>query len=65
MTKLDLKSLRPQIDLEGKYVDFSTLRTALTVASIVRDLEVNLTEATQEGKCRAICPKCKKNEVLR
>lgn len=60
MVKLDIAKLRPKLDLEGKYVDFNTLRTALSVQTIVRDLEINLTEAAQEGECRATCPKCKK-----
>lgn len=60
MTKLDLGVLRPKLDLEGKYVDFGILRTALTVVKIVRDLDINLTEPTREGECRATCPKCRK-----
>jgi hypothetical protein len=60
MVKLDIADLRPKLDLEGKYVDFNTLRTALSVEKLVRDLEVNLKDPTNEGECRATCPKCKK-----
>lgn len=61
MIELNLESLRAQIDLEGKYVDFSLLRTAITVEKLVRGLGVELTEATKEGECRAKCPKCGKD----
>lgn len=60
MVKLDIGELRSKLDLEGKYVDFNALRTALSVASIVKDLDVKLSKPTEEGECRSICPKCKK-----
>lgn len=60
MIQLDIKELRSKLDLDGKYVDFSILRTSLPVEKLVRDLDVKLTEATKEGECRGICPKCKK-----
>jgi hypothetical protein len=61
MTKLILKELRPKLDLETKYVDFSVLRTALSVAIVAGDLETNLSEATKDGECRGKCPKCRKD----
>ena len=60
MIQLDIKELRSKLDLEGKYVDFSILRAAVTVEKLVRDLDVNLSEPSKEGECRANCPKCKK-----
>lgn len=60
MSKLDLGILRPKLDLDGKYVDFGVLRTSLSVAAVVKDLETNLTAPTKEGECRATCPKCRK-----
>jgi hypothetical protein len=61
MINLDMAELRPKIDLENKYVDFSLLRTALTVAKVVGDLNVALTKASKEGECRGKCPKCGKD----
>jgi hypothetical protein len=61
MIQLDLAALRSQLDLEGKYVDFSLIRTALTVEKVVRDLDIILTEPTKEGECRGKCPKCQKD----
>jgi len=61
MIKLDLASLRPQLDLEGKYVDFSLLRTTLTVAKVVGDLDINLSAPSKEGESRGTCPKCGKD----
>ena len=61
MVNLDIAELRSKIDLEGKYVDFSLLRTALTMAKIVRDLDLDMTEPTKEGECRGKCPKCDKD----
>jgi len=60
MVNLDIVELRSKIDLEGKYVDFSLLRTALTVVKIVRDLDLEMTKPTKEGECRSKCPKCEK-----
>ncbi len=61
MVNLDVVELRSKLDLEGKYVDFSLLRTALTVEKVVRDLDIILTEPTKEGECRGKCPKCQKD----
>ncbi len=60
MVNLDVRHLRPEIDLEGKYVDFSVLRTALSVATLIKDLQVSLSEPNKEGECRGKCPKCEK-----
>jgi hypothetical protein len=60
MVNLDVAELRPKLDLEGKYVDFSVLRTALAVVKVVRDLDVSLSEPNKEGECRGTCPKCQK-----
>lgn len=62
--KHDFMALRSRIDLEGKYVEFSFLRTVLTVERVVRDLETDLTEPNQDGECRGTCPKCDKPRSL-
>ncbi len=62
MVNLDIAELRSEIDLESKYVDFSVLRTALSVATVVGDLETNLSEPNKEGECRGKCPKCEKEK---
>ena len=62
MQKLDLAELRSKIDLEGMYVDFAILRSALTVANVARDSGVQLSEPTFDGECRGKCPKCKKEK---
>ncbi len=61
MVDLDIEHLRQKIDLESKYVDFSLIRTTLTVEKTVKDLDVTLTDPTKEGECRGKCPKCKKD----
>ncbi len=61
MVNLDIADLRSKIDLEGKYVDFSVLRTALSVPTVARDLETNLSEPSKDGECRGKCPKCEKD----
>jgi len=61
MVNLDIADLRSKINLEGKYVDFSVLRTALSVATVARDLETNLSEPSKDGECRGKCPKCEKD----
>ncbi len=60
MIGLSLNELRLKLDLEGKYVDFNLLRTSLTVEKVVRDLDINLSEANKDGESRAKCPKCGK-----
>ncbi len=62
MKQINLATLRPKLDLEGKYVDFSVLRTALAVATVARDLETNLSEPSKDGECRGTCPKCGKEK---
>ncbi len=62
MVNLDIAELRSKIDLEGKYVDFSVLRTALAVAKIVGDLDLEMTEPSKDGDCRGKCPKCEKEK---
>jgi hypothetical protein len=62
MVNLDVLELRPNLELENKYVDFSVLRTALSVEQILRDLNVSLTEPSKEGECRGKCPKCEKEK---
>ena len=58
--KPNFVELRSQLDLESKYVEFSLLRTALTVVKVVTDLEVYLIETKEEGEFRGTCPKCQK-----
>lgn len=60
MVNLDVVELRPNLELENKYVDFSVLRTALSVATLIKDLQVALSEPSKEGECRGKCPKCAK-----
>ncbi len=62
MVNLDVARLRPKLDLENKYVDFSVLRTSLTVFQVVGDLSVEMTELNKEGECRGKCPKCEKDK---
>lgn len=61
MVNLDTALLRPKIDLENKYVDFSLLRSALTVEKLVRDLEIKLSAPSKDNERRAKCPKCEKD----
>lgn len=61
MVNLDIAELRSKIDQENKYVDFSILRTALSVQKIVVDLGVSLSAPNKEGECRGKCPKCEKD----
>jgi len=62
MVDLDIAELRSKIDLEGKYVDFSVLRTALTVDKVTIDLDINLSDPNKQGECRGACPKCQKEK---
>ena len=62
MKKLDVAELRSKINMDGRYVDFGLLRSALTVSSVARDSGVLLSEPTFEGECRGTCPKCKKEK---
>ncbi len=64
MIQLDLAALRSQLDLEGKYVDFSLIRTALTVEKVISNLAVDLTEPSETGERRGKCPKCRKERVF-
>ncbi len=64
MGNMDIGYLRPQIDMEKKYVDFSVLRTALNISVVAKDLGVKLSEPSYEGECRAKCPKCGKERSL-
>ena len=61
MVNLDTAELRLNLDLEGKYVDFSLLRTSLTVTKLIEDLQIALSEPSKEGECRGKCPKCDKD----
>jgi hypothetical protein len=58
--KTDIEELRPNLDLERKYVDFSSIRTAITVLSMVERLEIKVSEPNEEGERRGNCPKCDK-----
>jgi hypothetical protein len=60
MVNLDIRDLRPNLDLENKYVDFSFVRNALSVASVVKDLQIVLSTPTEDAECRGTCPKCAK-----
>ena len=62
MQKLDVAELRSKIDMNGLYVDFAILRSALTVANVARDSGAQISEPSFEGECRGTCPKCKKEK---
>lgn len=62
MVNLDIRDLRPNLDLENKYVDFALVRNALSVASVVKDLQINLSAPTKDAECRGTCPKCAKEK---
>jgi hypothetical protein len=62
MKKLDVAELRSKIDLDNLYVDFSILRSAISVSTIARDSGVELSVPAFEGDCRGTCPKCKKEK---
>jgi len=62
MKKLDLAELRLKIDMDGRYVDFAILRSALSVSKVAGDSGVKLSDPTFEGECRGTCPKCKKEK---
>src|SRR5688572_28890949 len=64
MKNLDVAELRSKIDVDGLYVDFGVLRSALSVVDVARDSGVQLSEPTFEGECRGTCPKCKKEKSL-
>jgi hypothetical protein len=61
MVNLDVAELRSKLDLDGKYVDFSLLRSTLSVITVVSNLDIYLTEPNKEGECRGRCPKCDKD----
>jgi hypothetical protein len=61
MINLDAAELRSKLGLETKYVDFSLIRASLTVTALVADLNIFLSEPTEEGECRGKCPKCGKD----
>jgi hypothetical protein len=60
MTKINLSELRPRLDLEAKYVDFNSIRTAVNILTVVESMELKITEPNKEGESRGDCPKCKK-----
>lgn len=64
MNCLNFEAVRPLIDLDGKYVDFGLLRTALTVGKVTADLQVILAPPTAEGETRGTCPKCGKERAF-
>ncbi len=59
---MEIVELRSKIDMEKLYVDFSVIRTALSVATLTKDLQVALSEPSKEGECRGQCPKCAKEK---
>ncbi len=61
MVNLDVVKLRSEIDVEKKYVDFSLIRASLTVITLIADMNISLSEPTEEGECRGKCPKCEKD----
>lgn len=65
MKKLDLAELRLKIDMDGRYVDFAILRSALSVSKVAGDSGVKLSDPTFEGECRGTCPKCKKEKSFK
>lgn len=58
--KIDIEYLRQKTDLEGKYVDFNTIRGCLTVLTVAEDVGTGFSEPNDDGECRGDCPKCDK-----
>lgn len=58
--KPNIEYLRQKTDLNGKYVDFNTIRGCLTVLTVAEDIGTDLNEPNDEGECRGDCPKCEK-----
>lgn len=61
---MEIAELRSKIDTEKLYVEFSVIRTALSVAGIARDLQLSLSEPSKEGERRGACPKCGKDRAF-
>jgi len=61
MVTLVVAELRPKLDMNGLFVDFNVIRTALSVKTITGNLGVSLSLPTEEGECRGKCPKCAKD----
>jgi hypothetical protein len=61
---MEIAELRSKIDPEKLYVDFGVIRTALSVATLTRDLQLSLSEPSKEGECRGSCPKCGKDRAF-
>ncbi len=55
---MELADLRSRIDPDKFYVDFALLRAALSVTTLVGDLQVVMSDPNREGECRGQCPKC-------
>lgn len=58
METMDMEELRLRIDLENRYVEFDSLRSAVTLASLVDRLGMEVIETGENGEVRARCPKC-------
>ena len=61
---MDLGELRSKIDMEGKYVDFSSIRTAVSVLTLTDAVGLNICEPKPDGECRGKCPVCKSERSL-
>ena len=64
MVNLDVGELRSKIDINGLYVDFGILRSALNISTVAKDSGISLSEPTYEGESRGKCPKCGKQRSL-
>lgn len=64
MVKFDVAELRSKIDVAGKYVDFNSVRTSVTVLSLAELFAQPIGQPSKEGECRANCPKCKKTRCF-
>jgi hypothetical protein len=64
MTNIDVVELRRKIDLDGRYVDFAEVRTALQVSTVAEDSGVHLSDPSYEGELRGKCPLCLKDKSL-
>ena len=60
MVNVNIDELRSKLDMEGKYVEFDLIRTALTVLMVAEDVGTQLNEPNEDGECRGDCPKCDK-----
>ena len=57
---MEIADLRLCIDMDKFYVEFGIVRAAVSVTTLVKDLQIKLSAANKDGECRAACPKCER-----